>query len=237
VEWGFMIGVFQTLLNVHLEKRVGYQILDVGCGTGLMAVASEPFVQDDGHYIGIDVSLKDIQFCQSHYKQPYFEFQHLNTYNARYAADGSQKPVPWDVASGSIDAVTAVSVWTHLNEQDACFYFSEIDRVLKPGGKALITFFLLDEFYDATVDSRTDQQGSYDTTRENLWVFDMPLSPSGDWRYPQRVEVPESAIGVTPTGVKKIIEGLSLVHKHTYLGNWKRLPGGSFQDVLVFEKP
>src|SRR4030095_12560412 len=59
VEWGFMIGIFQTLLNVHLENRSGCQILDVGCGTGLMAIASEPFVQDGGRYTGIDVSLQD----------------------------------------------------------------------------------------------------------------------------------------------------------------------------------
>jgi predicted SAM-dependent methyltransferase len=43
--------------------------------------------------------------------------------------------------------VTALSVWTHLNEADARFYFKEISRVLKPDGKAIVTFFLLDEQY------------------------------------------------------------------------------------------
>jgi hypothetical protein len=132
--------------------------------------------------------------------------------------------------------VSALSVWTHLNETDAVFYFAELGRVLKPGGKAIVTFFLLDTLYHEGLTRRAAEQGRYHMTSQGRWVFDQPAYGSDAWFHPSWTEVPETAIGVTQAGLERMIlpTGLRLV-EHCQ-GNWKEVPGIYFQDVLVFEK-
>ena len=84
-EWAHVIGIFQTLMYGHLRNREGNRILDVGCGTGLLAVASEPFLGQGGKYIGIDVMKKDVDFCRKHYPYASFEFVHFDVNNPAYA--------------------------------------------------------------------------------------------------------------------------------------------------------
>ena len=85
VEWAHTIGIFQTLIFLHLPKKEGNAILDIGCGTGLLGIASEPFVGEDGKYTGIDVMQKNISFCRKHYSSDNFDFIHFNVNNPAYA--------------------------------------------------------------------------------------------------------------------------------------------------------
>lgn len=235
-EWCHVVGLFQTLLFLHLNNKDGNHILDVGCGTGLLGIASEPFLGDRGRYIGIDVREQDIEFCQKHYPKSHYSFEHLDVLNPSYAPGQSPIRKNWTVVDASMDMVTALSVWTHLNEEDAIFYFQEIDRVLKPGGKAIVTFFLLDEKYYNGVQSRTGEQGKYHNTRQDDWIFDKPCSESQNWFHSRWAVQPEDAIGVTPTAIEKMLERTLLKLVKIYSGNWKELPGIFFQDILVFEK-
>ncbi len=146
-EWAHVIGIFQTLMFIHLQKKENNKILDIGCGAGLLGIASEPFLGQDGKYTGIDVMKKDIDFCRKHYPSANFEFIHFDVNNPVFAPAQKDTKSKWPVESESFDLTTALSVWTHFNEEEALFYFKEISRVLKPDGKAIITFFLLDETY------------------------------------------------------------------------------------------
>jgi 2-polyprenyl-3-methyl-5-hydroxy-6-metoxy-1,4-benzoquinol methylase len=65
-EWAHVIGIFQTLMFLHLKRKENNVILDVGCGTGLLGIASEPFLGQTGKYIGLDVIRRDIDFCRRH---------------------------------------------------------------------------------------------------------------------------------------------------------------------------
>jgi SAM-dependent methyltransferase len=235
-EWCHVIGIFQTLLYMHLDRERGNRILDIGCGTGILGIASEPYVQDEGKYIGIDVRKADIDFCNKHYREDHFLFQHLDVANPTYAAQQPGERRRWDIDDVSIDLMTALSVWTHLNEEDAVYYFREIDRVLKPGAKAIVTFFLLDHEYYEGREERSDRSGRYHSTRQDLWIFEVPCSASGEWFHPRWARQAEDAIGVTPTGVNRMLEGTGLELRETFAGNWKERPGIFFQDVLVFEK-
>lgn len=118
---------------MHLDDKRASTILDVGCGTGLLAIASQPFLNSGGKYIGIDVAKADIEFCQGHYPKSSFEFIHLETENAFYAPEQNREKLGWPIVNNSIEFVTALSVWTHFNEEDAAFYLKEVGRVLKPG--------------------------------------------------------------------------------------------------------
>ena len=235
-EWAHVIGIFQTLMFLHLEKKESNMILDVGCGTGLLGIASEPFLGLDGKYVGIDVMKKNIDFCREHYPSENFEFIHFDVNNAIYAPAQKDTKSKWPVESESFDLTTALSVWTHLNEEDALFYFKEISRVLKPGGRAIVTFFLLDEVYEKSLSMRSGQEGRFHMTSQNKWVFDQPSYRSDAWLHPKWTKVPERAIGITNVGLDRLTSnsGLKLIEQHQ--GNWKEVPGVFFQDVLIFQK-
>ena len=235
-EWAHVIGIFQTLIHLHLEDKQNSTILDVGCGTGLLAIASEPFLGERGKYLGIEVAKANIDFCRAHYPEPKFEFIHLETDNAFYSPQHGDRQRAWPVDNNSVDLTTALSVWTHFNEEDATFYLKEVSRVLKPGGKAIITFFLLDDLYHTSVDTRSSQPGKYSKMPQDRWIFDQPSYGSTRCYHPRWADIPEKAIGLTQEGLDLILDisGLKLIGQHT--GNWKEVPGIFFQDVLVFHK-
>ncbi len=234
-EWAHVIGIFQTLIYLHLDKYEGNKILEIGCGTGLLAIACEPFIKG-GKYIGIDIMKDDINFCSDHYSSVDFEFLHINTRNPFYAPRQAEMHARWPIESESVDLVLALSVWTHLGEEDAVFYFSELSRVLKQNGKAIVTFFLLDETYRHGLESRKDQEGAFHATKQTRWIFNSSAHGSRMWFSPEWTRIPESAIGVTEAGLAHLIDSTGLKIIEHYQGNWKEIPGAYFQDVLVFEK-
>jgi hypothetical protein len=64
----------------------------------------------------------DIEFCRAHYPSPPFEFIHFDIHNPAYAPAQEKRNRPWPLDDARFDVVTALSVWTHLNESDATFY-------------------------------------------------------------------------------------------------------------------
>ncbi|MHB8174767.1 MAG: class I SAM-dependent methyltransferase [Nitrospirota bacterium] len=236
-EWAHVIGIFQTLIYMHLDKKEGNKILDIGCGTGLLGIASEPFTGDGGSYTGMDVMAKDVNFCRTHYPSPPFEFIHLNIKNPKYAPDQEDKKLPWPLENESFNLALALSVWTHLGEEDAIFYMKEVCRVLKPGGKAIISFFLLDELYREGLGRRSKEPGKFHMTSQAKWIFDKPAYGSASWFCPKWVKHPEGATGVTTEGLERMLSEAKLELAAQYPGNWKETPGAFFQDVLVLRKP
>jgi SAM-dependent methyltransferase len=234
-EWAHVIGIFQTIIYQALQKKTGNSILDIGCGTGLLGIASEPFVSEGGKYTGIDVMTADVEFCKAHYPTENYEFIHLDVANPTYASGQSTSLIPWPIADASQDLVTALSVWTHLREEDAIFYFSEIARVLKKGGKAIITFFVLNEAYQQSLPLRSNAPGRFHSTNQQEWVFSVSAYESKNWFTTPFARNPEDVIGVTAAGMEILLKASGLKLVQEYPGNWKEIPGVFFQDVLVFE--
>lgn len=235
-EWGHVIGIFQTFMSLYLQNRENNNILDVGCGTGLLAISSEPFLGEYGKYVGIDVVEKDVRFCRKHYPSSNFEFIHLDANNPAYTSSQKSMKLKWPIESESIDLVTALSVWTHLKEEDSLFYFNEMSRVLKPDGIAIVTFFLLDKEYEKSCSNRTYQMGRYHMTSQARWIFDQSSYGSDAWLNPKWATIPEQAIGITKAGLDRLISGTDLTLIEHFQGNWKEIPGAFFQDILIFEK-
>lgn len=236
-EWSHVIGIIQTIFYHQLPSGKEIDLLDAGCGTGLIGIAAEPYVGKSGSYLGLDVIQKDIIFCRQNFNDlKNYNFKHIDVANPTYAKNQSQEFKLWPVESESKDLVTALSVWTHLKEEDAVFYFKEISRVLRKNGKAMISFFILDDSYEKSLPLRSKQKGRYHNSLQSKWIFENSAYGSNMWFTPKWVKFPEDAIGVNEEGLDLLLRESGLNLKHYYKGNWKEQNGVYFQDILIFEK-
>jgi SAM-dependent methyltransferase len=96
--------------------RTDLDVVDAGCGTGLMLVELETY----GRIRGFDISEYAIEFCRQR-----------GLVNAE-RGDVTQLPLPGE----SADFVTAVDVLEHLD--DDCQALAEWFRVLRPGGRLFL---------------------------------------------------------------------------------------------------
>jgi len=122
-------------------------VLDVGCGQGRMARPLIGFFET-GRYCGFDIVKSGIEWCQTEYAElSSFKFLHADIYNERYNKYGTvaAKDFKFPFDDNSFDRIFLTSVFTHMYTQDVTNYLSEISRVLRPGGKILISWFLLDD--------------------------------------------------------------------------------------------
>jgi SAM-dependent methyltransferase len=132
--------------RAHLPPAAA--VLDLGCGNGAVARALTRFLSPPGRYEGIDVNQSTILWLRDRYKSfPNFRFTHANVYNKLYNAGGQlgasdyRFPFPDSI----FDLVLLKSVFTHMLPADVHMYLREVSRVLRPGGRAVITYFLLNE--------------------------------------------------------------------------------------------
>jgi SAM-dependent methyltransferase len=202
----------------HLIELAGLTpascVLDVGCGIGRMARPLAGFLDERGRYEGFDVNPVGIGWCQLRYDER-FRFTLADLYNSRYHPTGALKAreYPFPYEDDAFDVVLAASVLTHLLEDEAAHYLAEIARVLRPRGRALITFFLLDgESRAAIADGRA------------ALAF---LEPDAHVAV-LREDVPEEAVAYDEGWVRAHL-GVEAVHG----GGWCGRPGRSFQDLVV----
>lgn len=222
-EYGYSGGVMAAYIGEHLAVTSPH-VLDLGCGTGKLVTAVWPFLGDSGHYTGLDIDGLAIDFDRRWYPADRCSFIHASVFNAHYNPRGMQlSAYKIPVAESSIDLALAFSLFTHLNQVDSSHYFREMGRVLKPGGVALFTFFLLDERYDPA---------RFVNTR---WHFDRTIPDQPDWYWTSWFKIPERQIAVTPRGVK-LLMGDDLELLKVYRGWWTGQPGAHLQDTLVFQR-
>lgn len=134
---------FKNLAGLQPHEAV----LDVGSGSGRMAVPLTEYLDSRGRYDGFDISAEAINWCRANItrKYPNFSFKVADIYSGTYKPNGklqaSEYRFPYD--DESFDLVFLTSVFTHMLPRDMEHYFAEIARVLRPRGRCLITFFLL----------------------------------------------------------------------------------------------
>lgn len=124
------------------------RVLDIGCGPGRIAARLTRQLEG-GSYEGFDIVPRNIRWCQRKIsaRHPSFRFQLADIRNAQYNPTGSQeaRAYRFPYPDREFDLALAASVFTHLRPGEIERYVSEAARVLKPGGRLLASFFLLNE--------------------------------------------------------------------------------------------
>lgn len=129
--------------------KPGAKVLDVGCGVARKAIPLIKYLDGTGRYEGFDIIKTEIDWCKKRIstKYPNFNFQQVDIFNKCYNPRGryraSEFRFPFE--DECFDFVVLGSVFTHMLPEGVENYLSEISRVLKKGGKSLITFFLLNK--------------------------------------------------------------------------------------------
>lgn len=142
------------------------RVLDVGCGSGRITLGLVDYLGGGGSYEGLDVLPGEIRWCQQHITRhhPEFRFQVADIANQHYNPAGTQTagdyhfPYP----DASFDFVYLVSVFSHMLPDGVDHYLAEITRVLRPGGRCAITYYLLNDTVDpqkASIDFPYERTG------------------------------------------------------------------------------
>ncbi|HEY9153811.1 MAG TPA: class I SAM-dependent methyltransferase, partial [Opitutaceae bacterium] len=116
-------------LELAVLKKFGLtstsSVVDAGCGSGRLAVQLAPFPQIS--YLGTDVVPALLDYARKIVDRPDWRFE---------TTDGIAIPT----ADNSADFITFFSVFTHITHEDCYRYLEESKRVIKPGGKIIVSF-------------------------------------------------------------------------------------------------
>ena len=104
----------------YVDKK-GLNILDVGCSTGICGQTI--FDVANNNYLGIDITPRYIKYAKNKFT------------NGKYAVmDGTNMKLESD----SIDLVSFIGVWHHMDDNTISKCLKEVKRVLKKDGRLLV---------------------------------------------------------------------------------------------------
>jgi len=213
---------FRRLGGLGRRERV----LDVGCGAGRIAIPLASYLAPDARYEGLDVIAEAIDWCDRHVapRHPGFRFQLADVRNDRYNPAGAMPAAQYVLpfAEEEFTFACAVSLFTHLLPDALANYVAELARVLEPGGRVLVTFFLLN---DDSLSLIEGGEAALDFAHER------------DGYRVNWAKEPESAVAYPQRDVITLFERAGFRIDDVHPGSWAGRTGcTSFQDLLVCHK-
>lgn len=204
-----------------------HHVLDIGSGIGRMAVPLTAYLSGEGAYEGFDIVPTGIQWCQRHItpRFPHFRFTLVELENDLYTSSGQTAAhFRFPYQDEQFDFAFLTSVFTHMQPDEVANYLQEIGRVLKPGGRCLATFFLLDE---TSIDLMQQHKG-----------FQFPYSYDGYRLLDDQVK--NANIAFERPYLTRLVGEAGLTEAHFLPGFWCGRPkteSYDFQDMLILQKP
>ena len=218
---------FMAYLQVLAGLQPQESLLDVGCGCGLMALFLKDHLDEGGRYSGVDIHQPSIRWCEKNIGAQHsnFRFAHIDVKSLAYNPKGAHRAEDYSLPFGSqtFDIILLKSVFTHMRPPEVENYLAEVSRLLKSGGRCLVTFFLLNE-----------EQGRLAAEGRQELQFSFG---KGVWRYVYEHSA-ESAVAYEESYVRDVLRKCGLIlQEPIYYGKWSgRRDGLSFQDILMLRK-
>ncbi len=217
------LSMFKTYCNLQAHQRV----LDIGCGIGRIAIPLTSYLNETGSYEGFDIVKKGIDWCKKNISATYpnFRFLHIDLKNDLYntATNETAKSFHFPYKANDFDLVVLTSVFTHMMPEDVENYLREISRVLKPGGKCFVTFFILN----------ADSIGYMKDHPAFSFTHDF-----GSYRLMDK-QVKEANIAYEESYILDRIQDSGLVVEKMMYGYWSGRPESAsfdFQDTMILSK-
>jgi len=139
---------FVEYLKLLLGLKSEHRVWDIACGCGLLELALES-AGWRGQLVGVDIHKPCITWARRSISKriPSFQFVHANIYNEDYWPYGHLSTKEWFSIFGASDFDIAIlkSLFTHMLPEELSVYLQQISARLSPGGKAILTFFILNE--------------------------------------------------------------------------------------------
>jgi SAM-dependent methyltransferase len=221
-------GIVEDMIEL-CALRGDASVLDVGSGYGRVAHSlwRHGF---EGTYLGLEILSRHVAWCSDTLTPAsggQFEFGHLDVRNERYNAGGAMaaSEATFEVSDDVVDVAVLTSVFTHMYAAEIERYLAELARVLRPGGRALTTFFMLDETWLEC------ELAGHSTTLPMRFALDESC------RYHNESD-PLHAIGFTPTWIRSAVADAALRIYALRPGTWcGRRAARGYQDTVVLERP
>lgn len=216
---------FFALFHASVDLRPDAHVLDIGCGAGRLAFPICAFLGPQGRYTGFDIAPRALTFARAHVRGAgAINLVHADLSSQEYARRGGQaREYRFPAEDGDVDAALATSLFSHIRADVARAYLAEAGRVLRPGGRIMLTGFLVSEADRARLDQAR-----------------LALQPMGDEQsFAADPRHPERAIGFDEAVFLGWARAAGLsVEGEMIRGDWRgpAPTGGEFQDRLVLVK-
>ena len=122
---------FRERLLAPMRLHPGDALVDVGCGTGTLALIAKEQVGAPGRVAGVDASPEMIERARHKARR-----KHLDVHFEQ--ADAKQLPFP----DGAFDVAISTVTLHHIRRSDRVSVVAEMTRVLKPGGRLMLADFV-----------------------------------------------------------------------------------------------
>jgi SAM-dependent methyltransferase len=121
----YAFGVVEREMLRYYGLMDDHYLIDVGCGSGrLSQILSKTH---DGRYLGVDIVQDLVAHAEAHTNRPDWRFEVVDRIH-----------IP--EVDGVADMVCMFSLLTHLLHEQSYLYLEEAKRVLRPGGRIVISF-------------------------------------------------------------------------------------------------
>lgn len=118
------VGAIECAILQHAGLEPGMAVVDLGCGSGRLAVALSRAVAVS--YLGLDVVPALLDYARTKVPKSY-----------KFVLN---RALSLPVEAASVDVLCAFSVFTHLLHAETYLYLEDAHRALRPGGRVVLSF-------------------------------------------------------------------------------------------------